>query len=252
MQLKELFTQLEQRASELEVSNKELERFAYIASHDLQEPLRMVSSFLQLLQKKYNDSIDETGQEYIRFAVDGSVRMKRLINDLLDYSRVTTRKQELEKVDMQQVVNEVLQNLGLQIHEKQATIQVSNMPVLKWADKTQMVQLLQNLVGNALKYSAKKEKPTVEIGTCWLNDEEVFYVKDNGAGFDMQYANKLFGVFKRLHTPDEYEGTGVGLATVRRIVTRHGGKVWADAKLDEGATFYFTLGCAVCHSQPVV
>ncbi len=249
LQLKELFTQLEQRASELEVSNRELERFAYIASHDLQEPLRMVSSFLQLLQKKYNNSIDEKGQEYIRFAVDGSVRMKRLINDLLDYSRVTTRKQELEKVDMQQVVNEVMQNLGLQIQEKHATIQVSKMPLLAWADKTQMIQLLQNLVGNALKYSSD-EPPLVQINAEEGTHEWLFAVKDNGIGFDQKFAEKIFVIFQRLHNKAEYSGTGIGLAICKKIVDRHGGSIRVESEPGKGSDFYFTISKHLVAEKP--
>lgn len=249
LQLKELFTQLEQRASELEVSNRELERFAYIASHDLQEPLRMVSSFLQLLQKKYNNSIDEKGQEYIRFAVDGSVRMKRLINDLLDYSRVTTRKQELEKVDMQEVVKEVLQNLGLQIQEKHATIDVGTMPLLTWADKTQMAQLLQNLVGNALKYSSD-ETPVVQITAEERTDEWLFAVKDNGIGFDQKFAEKIFVIFQRLHNKAEYSGTGIGLAICKKIVDRHGGNIRVESETGKGSVFYFTISKHLVAEKP--
>lgn len=240
LQLKELFTQLEQRAAELEVSNKELEQFAYIASHDLQEPLRMVSSFLQLIQKKYQNTIDAKGQEYIHYAVDGSVRMKRLINDLLDYSRVTTRKQELEKVDMQVVINEILQNLSLQIAEKMATIDVSEMPVLTSADKTQMLQLLQNLLSNALKYSTEAP-PVISITAQEGNDEWLFTIKDNGIGFDQQFAERIFVIFQRLHNKAEYSGTGIGLAICKKIIDRHGGSIHAESEPGKGSTFYFTI-----------
>lgn len=240
LQLKDLYGKLEERASQLQLSNTELERFAYIASHDLQEPLRMVSSFLQLLQKKYNDSIDEKGKEYIRFAVDGSIRMKRLINDLLDYSRVSTRKQQLEKVDMQLVMQEVLQNLGLQIEEKRAVIEVGKMPVLTWADKTQMVQLLQNLVGNALKYS-DQQPPLVQISVKEENNEWQFAVKDNGIGFEQKFAEKIFVIFQRLHNKTEYSGTGIGLAICKKIVDRHGGTIRVESEPGKGSIFYFTI-----------
>jgi PAS domain S-box-containing protein len=240
LQLKELFGQLKERASELEVSNKELERFAYIASHDLQEPLRMVSSFLQLLQKKYNDSIDDKGREYIRFAVDGSVRMKRLINDLLDYSRVTTRKQELEKVDVQEVMKEVMQNLSLQITEKNAQISMSPLPLLELADKTQLTQLLQNLVGNALKY-AGDAAPEISIQCEERSDDWLFSVKDNGIGFDQKFAEKIFVIFQRLHNKPEYSGTGIGLAICKKIVDRHAGTISVTSEPGKGSTFYFTI-----------
>lgn len=240
LQLKELFAQLKERASELEVSNKELERFAYIASHDLQEPLRMVSSFLQLLQKRYNDSIDDKGREYIRFAVDGSVRMKRLINDLLDYSRVTTRKQELEEVDMQEVMKEVTQNLSLQITEKRAQINIAPLPLLALADKTQLTQLLQNLVGNALKY-AGDAPPEISIQSEERTADWLFSVKDNGIGFDQKFAEKIFIIFQRLHNKPEYTGTGIGLAICKKIVDRHSGTIYVTSVPGQGSTFYFTI-----------
>lgn len=240
LQLKELYGKLEERASQLQLSNTELERFAYIASHDLQEPLRMVSSFLQLLEKKYQDSIDEKGREYIRFAVDGSLRMKRLINDLLDYSRVTTRKQQLETVNMQLVISDVLQNLSLQVAEKNAVIKTEVLPILPAADKTQMVQLLQNLVGNALKYSGIKQ-PEIQIEAKEQNDEWLFSVKDNGIGFDEKFADKIFVIFQRLHNKTEYSGTGIGLAICKKIIDRHGGKIYAESVPGEGSTFWFTI-----------
>ncbi len=247
-QLKELYGKLEVRASQLQNSNTELERFAYIASHDLQEPLRMVSSFLQLLQKKYQDSIDDRGQEYIRFAVDGSVRMKRLINDLLDYSRVSTRQQQLEKVDMQVVINEVLQNLSLQIEEKKAAIEVGKMPILTRADKTQMVQLLQNLVGNALKYSG--EKPAiVKIAAKDEENEWLFTVQDNGIGFEQKFAEKIFVIFQRLHSKTEYSGTGIGLAICKKIIDRHGGSIRVESEPGKGSVFYFTISKQLAAEQ---
>ncbi|QNA45280.1 PAS domain S-box protein [Lacibacter sediminis] len=240
LQLRELYDKLEERASQLQLSNTELERFAYIASHDLQEPLRMVSSFLQLLEKKYQDSIDEKGREYIRFAVDGSLRMKRLINDLLDYSRVTTRKQQLEPVNMELVISDVLQNLSLQIAEKNATIETSVLPQLPLADKTQMVQLIQNLVANALKYSGSKQ-PVIKIDASEKEDEWLFSVKDNGIGFDEKFVDKIFVIFQRLHNKTEYSGTGIGLAICKKIIDRHGGKIYAESVPGEGSTFWFTI-----------
>jgi PAS domain S-box-containing protein len=232
--------QLELTATQLRNSNIELERFAYIASHDLQEPLRMISSFLQLLEKKYLDSIDEKGREYIRFAVDGSLRMKHLINDLLDYSRVSTSKQNLENVHIGLVLNDVLQNLSLQIKEKQAVIKTAELPLLPVADKTQMIQLFQNLLSNALKYSGNKQ-PQIEITAAEQEDEWLFSVKDNGIGFDERYAEKIFVIFHRLHNKSEYSGTGMGLAICKKIIDRHGGKIYAKSVPGEGSTFLFTI-----------
>lgn len=240
LQLRELYGKLEERASQLQLSNTELERFAYIASHDLQEPLRMVSSFLQLLEKKYQDSIDEKGREYIRFAVDGSLRMKRLINDLLDYSRVTTRKQHLELVNMELVISDVLQNLSLKVEEKNAVIKTDALPLLPAADKTQMVQLLQNLIANALKYAGTKQ-PVIEIKAKEQDDEWLFSVKDNGIGFDEKFADKIFVIFQRLHNKTEYSGTGIGLAICKKIIDRHGGKIYAESVPGKGSTFWFTI-----------
>lgn len=240
LRLKDLYDQLEQRAAQLQISNTELERFAYIASHDLQEPLRMISSFLQLLEKKYQDSIDEKGREYIRFAVDGSLRMKYLINDLLDYSRVSTRRQHLEEVRIDFVINDVLQNLRLRIEEKHAVVKTSTLPLLPNADKTQMIQLFQNLIGNALKYSGNKP-PLIEIEAIEKEDEWLFSVKDNGIGFDKRFADKIFVIFQRLHNRSEYSGTGIGLAICKKIIDRHGGKIYAESVPGEGSTFWFTI-----------
>lgn len=240
LRLKDLNDQLEQRAAQLQISNTELERFAYIASHDMQEPLRMISSFLQLLEKKYQDSIDEKGREYIRYAVDGSLRMKYLINDLLDYSRVSTRRQNLERVNIEFVIKDVLQNLSLRIAEKQAVIKTSALPLLPNADKTQMIQLFQNLIGNALKYSGNRQ-PFIEIEAIEKEDEWLFSVKDNGIGFDERFAEKIFVIFQRLHNRSEYSGTGIGLAICKKIVDRHGGKIYAESVLDEGSKFWFTI-----------
>jgi PAS domain S-box-containing protein len=232
--------QLELSATQLQNSNIELERFAYIASHDMQEPLRMISSFLQLLEKKYHDSIDEKGREYIRFAVEGSLRMKQLINDLLDYSRVSTSKQNLEKVDIDLVMNDVLQNLSLQIKEKQAVIKADGLPSLPVADKTQMIQLFQNLLSNALKYSGSQQTQ-IEIAAIEQEDEWLFSVKDNGIGFDEIFADKVFVIFHRLHNKSEYSGTGMGLAICKKIIDRHGGKIYANSVPGEGSTFWFTI-----------
>lgn len=237
--LNELYKVLERRAVELQTSNTELERFAYVASHDLQEPLRMVSSFLHLLEKKLEGKLDDSNKEYIKFAVDGAERMKRLIQDLLQYSRVGTSKESITTVDCNEVMNTVQTILSLSIQETNATIQVKKLPVIK-AVQPQIQQLFQNLVGNALKYHSDAP-PVIEVG---CTDKELyweFYVKDNGIGIDPKFFDKVFIIFQRLHNRTEYAGTGIGLAICKKIIEKHGGTIRIESAIDKGATFYFTI-----------
>jgi PAS domain S-box-containing protein len=236
---------LRRYATELEESNEELQKFAYVASHDLQEPLRMVTSFLQLLERRYTGQLDDTAREYIGYAVDGARRMQRLIQDLLAYSRVGTRAQDFEAVDAGEVVLDVLHDLGPAVTEAGAAVEAEHLPVVL-ADKTQLHQLLLNLVGNALKFRKPDETPRIRIAAepAKLADDRPawrFAVADNGIGFDPQYAERIFQVFQRLHTRDEYEGTGIGLAICRKIVERHGGTIEVASAPGEGTTFTFTL-----------
>jgi light-regulated signal transduction histidine kinase (bacteriophytochrome) len=220
-------------------SNKELEQFAYVASHDLQEPLRMVSSFLQLLEKKYKTQLDDTAHQYIHFAVDGSERMKTLINDLLKFSRVGTTVEENSEVDCNLLLKGVIKVFEQKINENDAKIRVNELPVIK-GNRTQLEQLFQNLIGNALKYRGK-ESPCIEIGA---NDEGsgwVFHVKDNGIGIEKKFYDKVFVIFQRLHGKNEYGGTGIGLAICKKIVERHGGKIWIESEPGNGTTFYFSF-----------
>ena len=237
--IKELNEQLNIRAEELASSNEELERFAYVASHDLQEPLRMVSSFLQLLQKKYAGQLDHTANQYIDFAVDGSERMKRLILDLLEYSRVGTNKDVFTDTDMGEVVETVLKNYDSKITEKDAVIKVSLMPVIK-ANKTQVTQLIQNLVGNALKYNTSFV-PEIEIGCEEKENAWQFFIRDNGIGIDPKFFDKIFVIFQRLHNKTQFSGTGIGLAICKKIVDRHGGNIWLTSESGSGSCFYFTI-----------
>lgn len=238
--LDQLNKNLEKKAEELAASNKELEQFAYIASHDLQEPLRMISSFLQLLEKKYKNQIDETGKKYIHFAVDGASRMKQLIHDLLEYSRVSTNTIVKGDTDMNEVMTEVLGILKDKTDELQATVKVSDLPVLPNTRKTQMLQLIQNLVSNALKYHGDA-KPVIEISAVREEQHWIFSVKDNGIGIDPRFADKVFTIFQRLHNKSEYSGTGIGLSICKKIVEKHGGSIWLESKPDQGSTFYFNL-----------
>jgi PAS domain S-box-containing protein len=224
---------------QLTESNKDLEQFAYVASHDLQEPLRMVSSFLQLLEKKYKSQLDDTAHQYINYAVDGAERMKTLINDLLKFSRVGTATEERVQVDCNAVVQNVMKVYEQKINDNHATITVSPLPDIK-ANKSQVEQLFQNLIGNALKYRGK-EAPYITIGCDEGGAVWTFWVKDNGIGIDKKFFEKIFVIFQRLHGKNEYGGTGIGLAICKKIVERHSGKIWIESEPGKGSCFYFTF-----------
>lgn len=224
---------------ELLRSNKDLEHFAYIASHDLQEPLRMVSFFSQKLGDKYKDKLDQDAQDYIKFAVDGSKRMYYLINGLLEYSRVHTKGKMFKNVDMNEVLRKVNNNLSLKIREKKVIIRVrcEYLPVI-FADENQMVQLIQNLIANAIKFT--EVKPEINIDCVNEETRYIFSVRDNGIGIEPQYYDRIFKMFQRL-VRDEYEGIGVGLAICKRIIERHGGEIWLKSEPGKGTSFYFSI-----------
>ncbi|MDY6964711.1 MAG: PAS domain S-box protein [Halobacteriota archaeon] len=224
---------------DLERSNKELEQFAYVASHDLQEPLRMVSSYMQLLSRRYKGKLDSDADEFIHFAVDGATRMQRMINDLLTYSRVGTRGRPFEETDCEAVIGSALINLEVRVEESGAVVTHDPLPTIM-ADDVQFVQLLQNLISNAVKYN-DKETPTVHLRAEERDGEWLFSVKDNGIGIDPEYKDQVFQIFRRLQTKEEYEGSGIGLSVCRKIVERHGGRIWLESKSGEGTTFYFTI-----------
>jgi len=228
------------QAYDLSISNKELERFAFIASHDLQEPLRMVSSFMNLLQKKYKDVLDETATDYIRYAVDGSNRMKQLINDLLLYSRLASKHQQTQKVNLQNVVKEVQIILRYEILTNGATIYTDGLPVVM-AVQLEMEQLLQNLISNAIKYQQAGNKAIIYVTGTERPNDWLIAVKDNGIGIDEKFSDKIFIMFQRLHNKDEYSGTGIGLAVCKKIVERYGGTITMESKPGEGSTFFFTI-----------
>jgi PAS domain S-box-containing protein len=238
-QLQKLNTDLANRAAELSVSNAELERFAYIASHDLQEPLRMVSSFLQLLQKKYGGQIDAKADQYIHYAVDGAERMKALIMDLLEYSRVGKGREGFGWVDSAEVMVEVGEVFRERIVAARAQVEIGPLPRV-WGDKVQLTQLLQNLVSNALKY-AGDQPPLIRIGAQEEAAHWLFFVEDNGIGIDPLFFDKIFIIFQRLHNKNDYSGTGIGLAICKKIVERHGGKIWVESDPQQGSTFFFTI-----------
>jgi PAS domain S-box-containing protein len=236
---KQLNEHLEQRAAELQASNKELQRFAYVASHDLQEPLRMVSSFLQLLHRRIGDKLDEESNTYINYAIDGAERMKKLIHDLLEYSRVGSMQLQPVDVDCNEILKTVSSFYTVALQEANATLHIKQLPVIK-AVKPQILQLFQNLVGNALKYRGSNP-PEIEVD---CEEEETgyrFYVKDNGIGIDPKYFDKVFIIFQRLHNSSEYSGTGIGLSICKKIVSRHGGRIWVESQLGKGSTFYFII-----------
>lgn len=231
---------LQRTLVDLERSNKELEQFAYVASHDLQEPLRMVSSYTQLLAQKYQGQLDEKAKKYIDYAVDGAVRMQVLINDLLTYSRVNTQGEPLKTVDSHSALGEALRNLSATIQESEALVINDNLPNIN-ADYSQMVQLFQNLIGNAIKFRSTDTPPRIRISASDQGSVWRFSVKDNGIGIGAEYADKVFVIFQRLHTRQEYPGTGIGLAICKRIVERHHGRIWFESEPGNGSVFHFAL-----------
>ncbi len=223
---------------ELLRSNKELERFAYIASHDLQEPLRMVSSFTQLLSAQYGDKLDDNAKEYIKFAVEGSTRMYDLLNGLLDYSRISTRGNAFRKVNLNHALENSLKNLSLKIEERNAIIKSDDLPAVA-ADESQLTRLFQNLISNSIKFSS--ESPRIVVSSKSEKGHYIITVRDDGMGIDPQYFDRIFQIFQRLLPRDKFEGTGIGLAICKRIVERHGGTIWVESEPAKGSAFSFTI-----------
>jgi PAS domain S-box-containing protein len=238
--LAELNEDLQKHIKELAISNAELEQFAYVASHDLQEPLRMVTSFMTQLEKKYGDVVDDKGRQYIHFAVDGAKRMRQIILDLLDFSRVGRTEDDQEKVDFNKVVNEVLALYRRQIEEIRAEVAFDNLPVIH-TYKTPLRQVFQNLIGNSLKYHSAEKAPVIKISCKETKAYFQFSIKDNGIGISPEYFDKIFIIFQRLHNKDEYSGTGMGLAITKKIIEGLGGKIWVESSVEKGSTFYFTI-----------
>ncbi|MBE9000700.1 MULTISPECIES: GAF domain-containing protein [unclassified Nostoc] len=242
-----------QQSQELARSNAELEQFAYVASHDLQEPLRMVTSYLQLLERRYKNQLDTNADQFITYAVDGARRMQTLINDLLNYSRVSTRGQPFKLVDCDLILQRAIANLQIAIADSKAIVTHEPLPEVM-ADTTQITQVFQNLIGNAIKF-CQNQQPQIHIGVAKPNpnsdeeslnsiplaDEWLFSIRDNGIGLESQYAERIFIIFQRLHGRDKYPGTGIGLAICKKIIERHGGRIWVESKPGQGSTFYFTI-----------
>jgi len=231
--------ELKQAIAALKRSNRELEQFAYVASHDLQEPLRMVSSFTQLLAKRYQGKLDKDADEFIAYIVAGAKRMQALINDLLTYSRVDTRGKSFEPIDSEAVFDQAIANLRVAIEEGEAVITHDPLPSLI-ADDSQIVQLFQNLLGNAIKFHGK-EPPRIHVSAKQEGNEWVFSFRDNGIGIAPEYFDRIFVIFQRLHGREEYPGTGTGLAICKKIVERHGGRIWVESEPSKGSTFYFAI-----------
>jgi signal transduction histidine kinase len=232
--------ELEIKSKQLEISNKDLEYFAYIASHDLQEPLRMISSFLQLLEKKLKNELDQDALDYIGFAVNGAKRMKNMIDDLLSYSRVISKKVQFENVNTNEILKEILFDLSEKIKETKATISNSTLPEII-ADKVKITRLFQNLLCNALKFSREGVPLEISVEYEERPEEYLFWIKDNGIGIKKEYSQKIFLLFQRLNRSENVSGTGIGLAECKKIVELHGGKIWVESELNKGAIFYFTI-----------
>jgi light-regulated signal transduction histidine kinase (bacteriophytochrome) len=240
-EIRVLNEELEKRSLALEGSNKELEAFAYSVSHDLRAPLRHMAGFAELLQKNAGSKLDDKAQRYLRTILDSAQRMGNLIDDLLAFSRIGRVETQKAAVNLDQLVKEAMGEVQHETHGREIEWRIDKLPVC-YGDRSMLRLVLVNLLSNAVKFTRARAKAEIEVG-CGNGsaDEVVVFVKDNGAGFDMKYVDKLFGVFQRLHHVDAFEGTGIGLATVQRIIHRHGGKVRAEGALDRGATFYFSV-----------
>lgn len=238
--LRVLNKKLQVQTKELLKSNQELEQFAYIASHDLQEPLRMVTSFLTQLEKKYYNELDDKGKQYIEFAVDGAHRMRNIILDILEYSKIGKIEDENETIDLNKIMNEVCKMNAQKIQETKATIQYNNLPKIT-APKSPLIQIMHNLIGNALKYQKENNQPIIKIKVTEHEKNWHFKIKDNGIGIEEEYLNKIFVIFQRLHTKNEYSGNGMGLAIVKKLIENLNGKIWVKSQPNKGSTFYFTL-----------
>jgi PAS domain S-box-containing protein len=237
--LKWVEEKLKKTLADLERSNTELAQFAYVASHDLQEPLRMISSYLQLLEQRYGGQLDDDADEFIAYAVDGAKRLKLLINSLLKYTRVETRGKAFVSTNCEEVLNRTLRNLGELIEESGTSVTHDPLPILK-ADSVQLERVFQNLIGNAIKFHHESQ-PEIHIGAERTNSEWLFSVRDNGIGIEPKYYERIFIIFQRLHSVDKYPGTGIGLAICKRIVERHGGRIWLESEPGKGSTFFFTI-----------
>jgi light-regulated signal transduction histidine kinase (bacteriophytochrome) len=231
---------LMEKTAALARSNAELEQFAYVASHDLQEPLRMVSSYVQLFERRYRDQVDEQADKYIRYAVEGAKRMQALIGGLLEYSRIGRQEEPPATVDTGAALAQALMNLRSALEESRAKVTQDALPAVL-GNGAQLTQVFQNLVSNALKFRRAEGAPSVHVSAAQQDGVWRFTVRDNGIGIDPQYAERIFVIFQRLHTRAEYPGTGIGLSICKKVIERHGGRIWIESQVGEGTTFFFTL-----------
>jgi PAS domain S-box-containing protein len=241
VKLKTEATERERAEAKLETANKELEAFSYSVSHDLRAPLRGVDGFSQALLEDYSDKLDDQGKQYLKYVREASQQMAQLIDDLLNLSRMSRGEIYRKEIDLSSLVASTLETIRKSNPEKKTEFVIEPGLIVN-ADQRLLRIALENLLGNAWKFTSKRQISKIEFGMTEQNNKNVYFVRDNGAGFDMIYAKKLFGAFQRLHSANEFPGTGIGLATVRRIIHRHGGEIWAESEVDKGATFYFTLG----------
>ena len=239
--LARLLVEAKEKNIQLQAAVSELEAFSYSVSHDLRAPLRAIDGFSQILLKQYGSILPEEPREYLQLVRDNTVQMGHLVDDLLAFARLSRQQLSKERVPIREIIESVLSDARQQAEGRSVSVSVGELPSL-WGDPPLLKQVFVNLIGNAFKYTRMRAEAVIEVGSREIGGEQVVFVRDNGAGFDMQYADKLFGVFQRLHRAEDFEGTGVGLAIVQRIVHRHGGRVWAEASVDQGATFYFTTG----------
>ncbi len=238
--LNEMNENLKKESQKLEDANKELEAFAYSVSHDLRVPLRAIDGFSRIVIEDYEDKLDEEGKRLLNVVRENTKKMGQLIDDILLLSRAGRQEMRISSIDMESLVNTIFEEMKLSIGDRDVQLNIKSLPPA-YGDRTLINQVLTNLISNSIKFTKIREKAIIEVGAKEGKDENVYYVKDNGAGFDMKYVNKLFGLFQRLHGADEFEGTGVGLSIVQRIIRRHGGRVWGEGEIDNGATIYFTL-----------
>jgi len=232
--------ELREKTTQLEAANKELEGFSYSVSHDLRAPLRHITGFAELLQKKASSILDEKNLQYLNTISESAVQMGNLIDDLLAFSRIGRSEVKKNSVKLLYLIKDILKDLQEETKDRDIAWKVGELPEV-YGDSSMLRLVLTNLISNAVKFTRTRAKAEIEIGCIPEKDKFIFFVQDNGVGFDPQYKDKLFGVFQRLHHRDEFEGTGIGLANVRRIIHRHGGSTWADGQIDAGATFYFSL-----------
>jgi len=240
-EVKKLNDDLKYHVIQLESANKELESFSYSVSHDLRAPLRHITGYVDLLQKKSSSALDESGHRYLIIIADSARRMGHLIDDLLSFSRIGRTEMNKTAFNLRQLVDEVLHDLSQETEGRQISWKIGQLHKV-YGDRALLRLVLFNLISNAVKFSAPRTQASIEVGSVAHESNEIIvFVRDNGVGFDMKYADQLFGVFQQLHDPSQFKGTGIGLANVQRIVHRHGGRTWAESSVDEGATFYFSL-----------